>query len=180
MAFVSQVKELCHAIPCWGTYVAQWEIVDAEKQRENTQEDVVCLPLKWLHISACRPALQLLLCTTTLSAANHCISHQMLVLQLLQQRRGSVVTLWNQRSGWCRSHPCKPQVVVTQLPSSAARPFKELSTPCHRHSLVALCHSVLVFQEPLLQLLVSMKRSKLKILLANNFRVCLFVLLCFD
>lgn len=95
-------------------------------------------------------------------------------------REEALFTLWNQRSGWCRSHPCKPQVVVTQLPSSAARPFKELSTPCHRHSLVALCHSVLVFQEPLLQLLVSMKRSKLKILLANNFRVCLFVLLCFD
>lgn len=58
------------------------------------------------------------------------------------QRRGSIVTLCNQRAGWCRRHPCKPQAVVAQVPSSATKPVKELSTPCHHHSLVALRHSL--------------------------------------
>lgn len=126
------------------TSLAQQEIVRTEEQRDIELEDVVFLSLKWLHVPAHRPAPQLLLCAATTPAANQWICCQMLlVLQLLQQRRGSHILLHKEREGWGRSHFCLSQDVVVQVLSSVAKPFRELSTSGHCHSAVSLCHSLL-------------------------------------
>lgn len=129
--------------------------------------DVVCLPLEWLHVPACRPAPQLLLYTAAMSAVNHWASRWMLrLLQLLQQRGGSGVLLRNQREG--------SQDVVIKVLSSAAKPFKELSTSGCCHLSVSLRHSLFQSEEPLLQEFGWWKWSRLKIPLAKAARVCLF------
>lgn len=111
--------------------MVQQDLVRAEQQRENALEDVVYLPLKWLHVPACRPASMY---TTVMSAASHWISRQMpLILRLLQQNRHFSVMLCSQREGWGQSHLWKSLDVIMQVLSSAAKQFKELATPGHHH-----------------------------------------------
>lgn len=60
-----------------GAPLAQQEVVRTEEECDIALEDAICLSLEWLQVLACTPSSQLALSTTTVCAADPCISHQM-------------------------------------------------------------------------------------------------------